>query len=136
MSTIFSKIIAGEIPCHKIYEDDRVLAFLDINPIQPGHTLIVPKVASENGLYADPEDLAHLMKVAQKIGNALVEVTGCDGINFGMNNGVAAGQKVMHTHLHVIPRFTDDGVFAGPLQGEYEDGEACGLAITIADAIA
>lgn len=135
MSTIFSKIIAGEIPCYKVYEDDHVLAFLDINPIQPGHTLVVPKEPSENGLSADPEDLAQVMKVGQKIGQALMAVVGCDGINFGMNNGVAAGQEVMHTHLHVIPRFKNDGVFSSPLQGEYEDGEAESLAATIADAL-
>ena len=135
MTTIFSKIIAGEIPCYKVYEDERVLAFLDINPIQPGHTLVVPKNPSEDGLSADPEDLAHMIKVAQKIAQALKTVTQCDGVNFGMNNGAAAGQIIFHTHLHVIPRFEDDGVFSEPMQGEYESGEAEGLAATIAEAL-
>jgi histidine triad (HIT) family protein len=135
MSTIFSKIIAGELPCHKVYENDHVIAFLDIHPIQPGHTLIVPKVASENGLAADPEDLAHIMKAAKVIGNALINIIGCDGINFLMNNGEAAGQKVFHTHLHIIPRFDNDGVYEQPLPGEYEEGEVEHLALAISKEI-
>lgn len=131
MSTIFTQIIAGEIPCFKVYEDARVLAFLDIHPIQPGHTLIIPKTPSENGLSADPADLAYLMVIAQKIGNALINIIGCDGINFLMNNGEAAGQKIFHTHLHLIPRFIDDGVYEEPLPGEYENGEAEHLAVAI-----
>lgn len=131
MSTIFSQIIAGEIPCFKVYEDEHVLAFLDIHPIQPGHTLIIPKTPSENGLAADPQDLAHIMYAAQKIGNALINIIGCDGINFLMNNGEAAGQKIFYTHLHLIPRFTDDGVYEEPLPGEYENGEAEELAAAI-----
>lgn len=131
MSTIFSQIIAGELPCFKVYEDDRVLAFLDINPIQPGHTQIIPKQFSENGLAAEAEDLAALMAAAQKIGNALINIVGCDGVNFLMNNGESAGQKIFHTHLHVIPRFTDDGIWEEPLAGEYENGEAEELAVAI-----
>ena len=131
MTTIFSKIIAGELPCFKVYEDDRVLAFLDINPIQPGHTLVIPKTPSEDGLACSQEDLAQLMVVAQKIALALKEVVACDGVNFIMNNGAAAGQEVFHTHLKVIPRFTDDGVFEEPVHGEYEDGEATSLAVAL-----
>jgi histidine triad (HIT) family protein len=136
MSTIFSKIIAGELPCFKVYEDEHVLAFLDIHPIQPGHTLVVPKAASENGLSANPEDLAHIMTAAQKIGNVLINIIGCDGVNFLMNNGEAAGQKVFHTHLHLIPRFDNDGVYEEPLPGEYEDGEADNLAQAIMKEVA
>jgi histidine triad (HIT) family protein len=132
MSTIFSKIISGELPAFKVYEDEHVLAFLDINPIQPGHTLVVPKVASENALSAALEDLAHLMAVGQKLAKAIMETTGCDGINFLMNNGKAAGQVVFHTHLHIIPRFDNDGVYEEPLPGEYESGEAERLAAAIA----
>lgn len=131
MTTIFSKIIAGELPCFKVYEDDRVLAFLDINPIQPGHTLVIPKTPSIDGLSCSHEDLARVMMVAQKIAVALKDVVECDGVNFIMNNGVAAGQEVLHTHLHVIPRFTDDGVFEEPVHGEYEDGEATSLAVAL-----
>ncbi|HEY0964701.1 MAG TPA: HIT family protein [Candidatus Paceibacterota bacterium] len=135
MSTIFSKIIDGEVPADIIYEDDRVMAFLDIAPLQPGHTLVIPKTPSENGLATDPEDLAYVMVIAQRIALTLKEVLGCDGINFLMNNGAAAGQKVFHTHLHVIPRYTDDGVYEEPIHGEYEEGEAANLAQTISAAL-
>lgn len=131
MTTIFSKIIAGELPCFKVYEDEHTLAFLDINPIQPGHTLVIPKTVSEDGLSCPPEDLARIMLVAQKIATAVMNTTNCDGVNFLMNNGEAAGQKVFHTHLHIIPRFTDDGVYEEPLPGEYENGEAESLTASI-----
>ena len=136
MSTIFSKIIAGEVPSYKVYEDEHVLAFLDINPIQPGHTLVIPKTPSEDGLSCPPEDLARIMLAAQNIAGAVMAATNCDGINFLMNNGEAAGQKVFHTHLHIIPRFNDDGVYEEPLHGEYEDGEAESLVVTLAKALA
>lgn len=135
MSTIFSKIIAGEVPCFKVYEDEHVLAFLDINPIQPGHTLVIPKNPSEDGLTCSPDDLARIMLAAQKIALALKTVVECDGVNFLMNNGEAAGQKVFHTHLHIIPRYHDDGVYEEPMPGEYESGEAEGLAATLASAV-
>jgi histidine triad (HIT) family protein len=135
MTTIFSKIIAREVPANIIYEDERVLAFLDINPVQPGHTLVIPKTPSENGLSTDPEDLAHIMKVAQKIAHAQIAILQCDGVNFSMNNGAAAGQKVFHTHLHIIPRFNEDGAFEEPLHGEYEEGEADTLATSLAAAL-
>ena len=136
MTTIFSKIIAGELPCFKVYEDEHVLAFLDIHPIQPGHTLVIPKQASEDALSADPADLAHIMQAGQKIARAIKAVTNADGINFVFNNGAAAGQVIFHTHLHIIPRYTDDGVYEEPLPGEYESGEAEGLAATIVDVLA
>ncbi|QQR61351.1 HIT family protein [Candidatus Uhrbacteria bacterium] len=109
METIFSKIIAGEIPCEKVYEDDYAFAFLDITPVHLGHTLVVPKVWSENLLDTDPEILAHVIKAVQKVAKAVKEATGADGINLHQNNGEAAGQKVFHLHFHVIPRFADDG---------------------------
>ena len=131
MTTIFSKIIAGELPSFKVYEDDYVLAILDINPIQPGHSLVIPKAPSQDGLSCSPEDLARLIVVGQNIAIALKEVVACDGVNFIMNNGEAAGQEVFHTHLHVIPRFTDDDAFEEPIRGEYEEGEATSLADTL-----
>ncbi len=135
MSTIFSQIITGDLPCYKVYEDDHVLAFLDINPIQPGHTLVIPKNPSIDGLACPPEDLARIIIVGQKVAAALMAATQCDGVNFLMNNGEAAGQKVFHTHLHIIPRMMNDGVYEEPLPGEYETGEAEGLAGSIAKAI-
>lgn len=136
MSTIFSKIIAGELPSFKVYEDEFVYAFLDINPIQPGHTLVIPKVPSENALDATPEVLSHIIIVGQRLAKAIMETTGCDGINFLMNNGKAAGQVVFHTHLHIIPRFDNDGVYEEPMPGEYENGEAESLAAAIISLIA
>ena len=131
MTTIFSKIISKEVPADIVYEDEFVLAFLDINPVQPGHTLVIPKTPSEDGLSCSPEDLARLMVVGQNIGLALKAVVACDGVNFIMNNGKAAGQEVFHTHLHVIPRFTDDDAFEEPIRGEYEEGEAESLAAAV-----
>lgn len=135
MTTIFSKIIAKEVPAHIIYEDDFVMAFLDINPIQPGHTLVIPKTPSVDGLACSAEDLGRIMVLAQTIALALKTVVSCDGINFIMNNGEAAGQEVFHTHLHVIPRFTDDDSFDEPIRGEYEDGEAVNLAATLKESL-
>jgi histidine triad (HIT) family protein len=129
--TIFSKIISGEIPSTKVYEDDTVLAFLDIQPVQPGHTLIIPKEPSADARETDPEVFAHLMKVAQNIANAQTTAFSCDGVNMIFNCGAAAGQEVFHTHCHVIPRYQDDGVFVPALRGEYEEDEA----LQIADAI-
>jgi histidine triad (HIT) family protein len=132
MTTIFSKIIAKEVPADIVYEDEFVLAILDISPIQPGHTLVIPKAPSVDGLACSPEDLARVIVVGQRIGIALKGVVACEGINFIMNNGEAAGQEVFHTHLHVIPRFSDDGAFEEPIHGEYEDGEAESLAVALA----
>lgn len=124
METIFTKIITREIPADIIYEDDTVLAFLDIQPINPGHTLVIPKVPSVDGTVANPDTLAHMMKVAQKIAVALKTSVGCTGINFIMNNGADAGQEVLHTHLHIVPRHKDDKAFAPPHRYEYNAFEA------------
>lgn len=120
MTTIFSKIVTGEIPADVVYEDDIVLAFLDNNPVQPGHTLVVPKVASKNALDCSPEIFAHIAKVAQKIAQAQIKVLGCDGVNLIMNNGEAAAQIVFHTHLHVIPRYMNDDCY-GPMNHTKSD---------------
>ncbi len=133
--TIFSKIISGEIPCTKVYEDDVVLAFLDIQPIQPGHTLVVPKTASRDARETDPDTFTEVMLVAQKIAQALTTSLDCEGVNISMNCGEAAGQEVFHTHVHVIPRFDDDGVMPGPLRGEYAETEADKVAAAIQAAL-
>jgi histidine triad (HIT) family protein len=124
METIFTKIITREIPADIIYEDDTVLAFLDIQPINPGHTLVIPKVPSIDGTVVNPNTLAHMMEVAQKIANALKESVACTGVNFIMNNGADAGQEVFHTHLHVVPRHKDDKAFEPPHRREYNAFEA------------
>lgn len=107
--TIFSKIIQKEIPSDIIYEDDVVVAFLDIHPVNPGHTLIVPKEYSENMLQTSDEILSHIICVAKKIAPTILDVVGSTGYNFTTNNGLDAGQIVMHMHFHLIPRFAEDG---------------------------
>ena len=103
-SNIFAKILRGELPCYKIYEDDKTLAFLDIMPRAPGHVLVLPKAPARNILDISPDDLAHLIKVAQKIAKVSVEVFGADGVTIQQFNESAGGQVVFHLHVHVIPR--------------------------------
>lgn len=114
METIFTKIINREIPADIVYEDELVLAFLDNTPINHGHTLVIPKKPFTNVFDGDPETLAHIMKVGQKIALALKASGLAEGVNLFMNNGAAAGQEVFHSHLHVIPRHTGDNVFRKP----------------------
>jgi len=111
-NNIFAKILRGELPCHKVYEDDRALAFLDIMPRAPGHTLVLPKAAARNLLDIDPSDLAHVMQVAQKIARAQISVFKADGITVQQFNESAGGQVVFHLHVHVIPR--KDGIALKP----------------------
>ena len=102
--SIFTKIVAGEIPCHRVYEDDHVLAFLDIGPVARGHTLVIPKACYEQ-LDDVPADVgAALGSALPKVCAALKHVTGCAGVNVLQNNGAPAGQVVMHVHFHLIPR--------------------------------
>ena len=103
-NNIFAKILRGELPCHKIYEDERAFAFLDIMPRAPGHTLVLPKAPARNLLDVDPADLAHVMQVAQKIARAAVQVFDAEGITVQQFNESAGGQVVFHLHVHVIPR--------------------------------
>ncbi len=114
MDCIFCKIIKGEIPCQKVYENDKVFAFLDIMPVHKGHTLIIPKEHHETLLDMPDDTLAELTKTAKKVAKAVVKATGADGFNIGQNNGEAAGQAVFHFHLHVIPRFNNDGLKSWP----------------------
>src|SRR5262245_28696795 len=103
-NNIFAKILRGEMPCYKVYEDDKALAFLDIMPRAPGHTLVLPKAPARNILDVPPDDLAHVAKVAQKIAKAAMQVFGADGITVQQFNEGAGGQVVFHLHVHVIPR--------------------------------
>jgi histidine triad (HIT) family protein len=103
-SNLFAKILRGELPCHRVYEDDRALAFLDIMPRAPGHTLVLPKAPARNLLDVDPADLAHVMQVAQKLARAAVKVFNADGVTIQQFNESAGGQVVFHLHVHVIPR--------------------------------
>src|SRR5262245_37175619 len=103
-SNIFAKILRGEIPCHRVYEDGRALAFLDIMPRAPGHTLVIPKAPARNILDVPADDLAHVMTIAQRIAKVSVDVFGADGITLQQFSESAGGQVVFHLHVHVIPR--------------------------------
>lgn len=119
---IFCKIIKGEIPCTKIYEDKKIISFLDINPINKGHVLVVPKKHHETLLDLPDELLKILIVEVKKIANAAFRGVKADGFNLGMNNYGAAGQLVMHAHIHIIPRFSNDGLRHWPGKN-YKDKE-------------
>lgn len=102
---IFCKIIAGEIPCHKVYEDDDVLAFLDISQVTKGHTLVVSKKHYDNFLTIPKQEMHKVMDVAQRIGQVQMKLLNAKGVNILMNCYEQAGQTVMHYHVHVIPRY-------------------------------
>lgn len=121
--TIFEKIVAGEIPCYKVYEDSETFAFLDINPSQYGHTLVITKQPFKN-IYEIPGEIAgQLFQTVQKIAAAVKKATESDGINIVMNNESAAGQIVFHAHIHIIPRFENDGGYHGK-HLTYPEGKA------------
>ena len=121
---IFCKIVAGQIPCNKVYEDESVIAFLDINPVSEGHTLVVPKEHFEKFDVCSAEVIVAIGPVISKISSAVVVATGADGYNILCNNGIAAGQLVGHVHFHVIPRKSGDGILKGWPAGKYEGGRA------------
>jgi len=106
---LFCKIISKEIPSTVVYEDDSVFAFLDIRPVNKGHTLVVPKEHHMN-LFDTPDDiLGKMISTVKKVGNAVQNAVKADGVNLGMNNGGAAGQVIFHAHMHIIHRLPDDG---------------------------
>ena len=105
-NNIFAKILRGDLPCYKVYEDDKALAFLDIMPRSTGHTLVLPKSPARNILDIGADDLAHVMTVAQKIAKAAIKAFSADGITIQQFNEGAGGQVVFHLHVHVIPRKT------------------------------
>lgn len=131
---LFCKIVRGEIPAQKVYENELVLAFLDIHPVNPGHTLVVPKHHSTNILDIAPEDWAAVAEVARKMAVVLHDALGADGINLGMNNREHAGQVVDHPHVHVMPRHKGDG-FVHWKGKEYKEGEAEAVAQKIRAAL-
>lgn len=107
---IFCKIVKGDIPSFKIYEDNDVFAFLDIKPATKGHALVIPKKHAENVFEISEDALQKVSVVAKKLSAKLKEILEADGIRLSQSNGKAAGQEVMHFHLHVIPRYADDGL--------------------------
>lgn len=120
---IFCKIVKGEIPSAKIYEDEKFLAFLDIAPVKPGHVLIIPKEHFKDTTLTPDNVLSELIVRGKKIGKALIKELGAEGFIFSTNNGKAAGQEIFHTHFHIIPRKSDDGLTHWQ-QEKYKEGEA------------
>jgi len=118
-NNIFAKILRGEFPCHKVYEDDHTLAFLDIMPRCPGHTLVIPKAPARNILDIAPSDLSHVVLVAKKIAIAAKKAFEADGITLQQFSEAAGGQVVFHLHMHVMPRI--DGVALLPPASRKED---------------
>jgi histidine triad (HIT) family protein len=117
-NNIFARILRGELPAHKVYEDDKTYAFLDIMPQAPGHTLVIPKAPARTILDIAPDELAYLMQVTQKIARTAVAVFGADGLTIIQFNEPAGGQTVFHLHVHVIPR--KNGVPLRP-HGSYKE---------------
>lgn len=109
---LFCKIVAGEIPCTKVYEDDKTLVFADINPMTDGHTLVIPKAHAENLLDMDPADLDAVHRTCQKVARAIVKGLGVGGVAVVQLTGREANQLVMHYHVHLVPRKAGDGVKA------------------------
>ena len=120
---IFCKIIRGELPSYKVYEDEKTVAFLDIKPVNAGHTLVVPKKHSQNIFDIASEDWAATAETVRQVATAVEKGLGADGVNIAMNNREHAGQVVHHPHVHIIPRFKGDGLKLMP-QRAYGTGEA------------
>lgn len=111
--TIFDKILAGQIPCHRVYEDDHVLAFLDINPVSLGHTLVIPKERAAYLHEMSDEAAAAIGRVMPRLCRAVMEATGASAYNILQNNGASAHQAVFHVHFHIIPRLAETGLGVG-----------------------
>ncbi len=120
---IFCKIIEGKIPSAKIYEDDKVICFLDIMPANKGHCLVIPKNHSKDLSDMKDEDAEAAIKVAKRVAKALSLSLGCQGFNLVMSNGLEAGQVVFHSHIHIVPRFKDDGLKIKWPHTKYKGGE-------------
>ena len=118
---IFCKIAANEIPATTVYEDDEILVFMDIGPIIHGHALVIPKKHYDPVVETPDDLLGRMHQVAKRIARAQMNGLGADGVNIMQNNGKAAGQEVPHLHIHVIPRFSDDGHHWNWNAGKYDD---------------
>jgi histidine triad (HIT) family protein len=120
-NNVFAKILRGEFPCHKVYEDDHVLAFLDIMPRSPGHTLVIPKAPARNILDIKIEDYLHVARATHKIAAAAKKAFNADGLTVQQFNEAAGGQVVFHLHVHVMPR--QDGIALLPPASRREDAK-------------
>jgi histidine triad (HIT) family protein len=133
MDCIFCKIAKGEIPSAKIYEDKDFLAILDINPANKGHTLLITKKHRETLLDIDTAMLKKLMVTAQKLARNMADKLAPDGFNLFVNNGKAAGQVIPHLHVHIVPRYKDDGLEFNWPHKKYEEGELQEFAAKLKD---
>jgi histidine triad (HIT) family protein len=135
--TIFGKIVSGAVPCHKVYEDDKVLAFLDINPLARGHTLVIPKEPAETMDQLSDESAAALGRVLPRLCRAVVAATGVKNYNVLENNGAGAHQAVLHVHFHIIPKPNrQEGLGISWPAKALEHAEAQALAARIRTALA
>jgi histidine triad (HIT) family protein len=128
--TVFTKILRGEIPCHRVYEDDQVLAFLDISPIARGHTLVIPKEPAATLDALSDDAAAAVGRVLPRIARAVLAATGTTNFNLLQNNGADAHQAVFHVHFHIIPKHDDgSGLGIGWKSGKLDDGADLAKAI-------
>ena len=134
--TIFGKILDGEIPCHKVYEDDLVLAFLDVGPLSPGHTLVIPKERRAFLHELSDESAQAIGRVLPRLTRAVLKATGATAYNVLQNNGPEAHQAVMHVHFHIIPKTADGGLGVGWPARSLEDEQARKLVSGIQAALA
>ncbi len=122
--TVFDKILAGEIPCHRVYEDEHVLAFLDVGPLSRGHTLVIPKERKAQLHELSDESAAAIGRVLPRIARAALAASGAKAYNVLQNNGSEAHQAVFHVHFHVIPKLADAGLGIGWKPAKLEPAEA------------
>ena len=135
MSTIFDKILDGQIPCHRVYEDEHVLAFLDIGPLSNGHTLVIPKERKAQLHELSDEQAAAIGRVLPRIVRAVLKVTGATAYNILQNNGAEAHQAVFHVHFHIIPKFADSGLGIRWQPGSLEGNKGAELAAKLREAL-
>jgi len=131
--TIFDRILDGEIPCHRVYDDEHVLAFLDIGPLSEGHTLVIPKERKAFLHELSDEAAAALGRVLPRLARAVVRATGAEAYNVLQNNGPEAHQAVMHVHFHIIPKLCGRGLSIGWTPGQLTDDKAAELKAKIAE---
>jgi histidine triad (HIT) family protein len=122
--TVFDKILDGEIPCHRVYEDDHVLAFLDVGPLADGHALVIPKERKAHLHELSAESAAAIGRVLPRLCRAVLAATGATAYNVLQNNGAAAHQAVAHVHFHIIPKVGERGLGIGWPAGRLDDGRA------------
>ncbi len=132
---VFCKIVKSEIPSERVYEDEKYMAFLDINPVNLGHTLIIPREHYANFSETPEQTLSQMTGIAKKIAPAIQSAVNAPAFNVMFNNGPEAGQAVFHVHMHIIPRFADDGFKLWHGRGGYGEGEMSATAKKIKEKI-